>query len=610
MADQGPGLEEKPARFKIQIIDDEPIMLKNMAVYMEDSGFEVIQSIDGKSGLETFVAHQPDLVLLDLRMPGMDGLEVLSVLKKRSPDTPVIVVTGEGGMGDAVSALRLGAYDFITKPILDMAILEHSAREALEKSRLVYENRKYRKFLEHEIEKRTWELQESQKRLAEIIDRFQGFIYIISKDYKIVFMNRKMELYYKDEVKDQYCYQVLFSNSQPCPWCPMEKVERRHVVRYEVQSPKNKKWYHVTSSKVAAHDTADFSFQFIVTDITRQKEKEQQIKGNEIRLKNENLRLKSTLKKSSGLGIIVGNSRAMQTVYEEILKAADSDANVIVYGDSGTGKELVAKTIHQLSSRGKEDYVTVNCGAVPDNLIESEFFGYKKGAFTGADVDKQGYLAAANNGTLFLDEIGELGKQMQVKLLRALEGGHYTPIGSSESKNADVRIIAATNRNLEKEVSKGSFRSDFFYRIHIIPIHIPPLKKRKEDLPLLIQHFIQMFSDDSTIRMIPDHIIEKMVNYDWPGNVRELQNAVQQYLTLQKMEFLELEHEKTPVMKEYMTQSKPPGQFTTLTDQMRFVEKQIVRECLEKNKWHKSKTANELGIDRRSLFRKIKALGL
>lgn len=595
---------------KIQIIDDEPIMLKNMTVYFEDSGFEVIQSIDGKTGLETFVSQQPDLVLLDLRMPGMDGLEVLSVLKKRSPDTPVIVVTGEGGMGDAVSALRLGAYDFITKPILDMALLEHSVNEALEKSRLVYENRKYRKFLEHEIEKRTYELQESQKRLAEIIDRFSGFIYIISKDYKIEFMNQKMERYYKDVVKDQFCYEALFGNEKPCEWCPMEKVEKRHVVRYEVQSPRNNKWYHVTSSNITSPETNERAFQFIVTDISLQKEKEQKIKGNELRLKNENIRLKSTLKNTSGLGIIVGKSHAMQNVYEEILKAADSDANVIVYGDSGTGKELVAKTIHQLSSRGKEEYLTVNCGAIPDNLIESEFFGYKKGAFTGADTDKQGYLATANNGTLFLDEIGELGKQMQVKLLRALEGGQYTPIGSSEPQSADVRIIAATNRNLEKEMSKGSFRTDFFYRIHIIPIHIPPLKDRKEDLPLLIQHFIQMFSDDSTIRMIPDHIIERMVAYDWPGNVRELQNAVQQYLTLEKMEFLELSHEPMPKIKEFKAQSLLPGKSMTLTEQIQQVEKQIIQECLEQNKWHKTKTANQLGIDRRSLFRKIKALGL
>ncbi|MCP3900725.1 MAG: sigma-54-dependent Fis family transcriptional regulator [Desulfobacteraceae bacterium] len=595
---------------KIQIIDDEPIMLKNMTVYLEDSGFSIIQSSDGKSGLETFSRLKPDLVLLDLRMPGMDGLEVLSILKKQSPATPVIVVTGEGGMGDAVSALRLGAYDFITKPILDMALLEHSAREALEKSRLVHENKKYRKFLEQEIEKRTHDLQESRKRLAEIIDRFQGFIYIISKDYKIEFMNQKMITYYGTKINDRPCYEVIFANDAPCTWCPMKKVQKKNIIRYEVKSPLNSRWYNVTSSKISTLDTDDYSFQFIVADITQQKEKEEKIKGNETRLKKENTRLKSTLKQTSGLGIIVGRSYTMQKVFEDILKAAESDANVIIYGDSGTGKELAAKTIHQLSSREEENYVTVNCGAIPDNLIESEFFGYKKGAFTGAEMDKQGYLAAANNGTLFLDEVGELGKIMQVKLLRAVEGGHYMPIGSNESKKANIRIIAATNRNLEDELAKGTFRQDFFYRIHIIPIYMPALKDRKKDLPLLIQHFIQMFSDDKVIRMIPDHIVEKMLAYDWPGNVRELQNAVQQYLTLQKMEFMEVSQDKKSMVKEVNPLPTVFPSNATLSDRMQHIEKDFIRQSLEKHKWHKTKTAQELGIDRRSLFRKIKTYGL
>ena len=595
---------------KILIIDDEPIMLENMAVYLEDSGFSVIKALNGKAGLELFISQQPDLVLLDLRMPGMDGLEVLSRLKKRSPDTPVIVVTGEGGMGDAVSALRLGAYDFITKPLLDMALFEHSVREALEKSNLVLENRKYRKFLEYSVEKRTLELKENQKRLSEIIDRFHGFIYIVTKDYKFEFMNRKMSDYYGKDATNKYCYQVIFGVNEPCKECPMEEVLRNQSVKYEKYNPNHTRWYDMTSFRVFNADMGEYSFQFIATDITKQKAKEEKIKGNEIRLKKENIRLKSTLRHTSGLGTIVGKSQAMETVYEEILKAADSDANVIIYGESGTGKELVAKTIHQLSSRGENDYVTVNCGAIPDSLFESEFFGYKKGAFTGADMDKQGYLAAANHGTLFMDEIGELSKILQVKLLRAMEGGQYTPIGSSAVKEADIRIIAATNRNLEIEMSKDNFRKDFFYRIHIIPIYLPAIRDRKEDLPLLIQHFIQLFSDDNAIRMIPDHIVEKMVAYDWPGNVRELQNAVQQYLTLQKMEFLEVGRDENNLIREL---SPAPVDFSSkdsLTQRMQQVEKQIIKHLLEQNKWHKTKTAQDLGIDRRSLFRKIKLFGL
>jgi DNA-binding NtrC family response regulator len=595
---------------KILIIDDEPIILENMAVYLEDSGFSIITCQDGKSGLEAFTSQQPDLVLLDLRIPEMDGLEVLSRLKKRSPETPVIVVTGEGGMGDAVSALRLGAYGFITKPVFDMALLEHNVKEALEKAKLVLENKKYRKFLEHEVEKRTQDFQESKRRRLDIIDRFHGFIYIVKRDYKFEFMNQKMVAYYGKNAKNKYCYQVIFGVDEPCKDCPMDEVLEKQTLKYEKFNPRYQRWYDMTSFRIFDLDQGEYSFQFIAIDITRQKEKEEKIKDSEIRLKQENIRLKSTLKNSSGLGIIIGNSQAMQKVYVEILKAAESDANVIIYGDSGTGKELVAKTIHQLSSRGENNYVTVNCGAIPHNLLESEFFGYKKGAFTGADRDKKGYLAAANHGTLFMDEIGELSKIMQVKLLRALEGGQYTPIGCNTANKADVRIIAATNRNLEKELSNDNFRKDFFYRIHIIPIYIPALKDRKKDLPLLIQHFIQMFSDDKAIRMIPDHVVEKMLTYDWPGNVRELQNAVQQYLTLQKMEFIDIGQDENNLVKSIDPTSYNFSSAETLTLQIQQVEKEIIMRCLEKNKWHKTKTAQELGIDRRSLFRKIKAFGL
>ena len=186
-----------------------------------------------------------------------------------------------------------------------------------------------------------------------------------------------------------------------------------------------------------------------------------------------------------------------------------------------------------------------------------------------------------------------------------MEGGQYTPIGSSTAQKAEVRIIAATNRNLERELANGNFRKDFFYRIHVIPIYLPVLKDRKEDLPLLIQHFIQLFSDDKAIRMIPDHILEKMVAYDWPGNVRELQNAVQQYLTLQKMEFIDIGQDENNRVKELDPTSRDFSSTHTLTQRIQQVEKQIILQCLEKNKWHKTKTALELGIDRRSLFRKV-----
>jgi DNA-binding NtrC family response regulator len=595
---------------KLLIIDDDPTMLEEIRVYFDGRGFSVFTAVDGEYGIAAFSEHQPDLVMLDLKLPGMNGLDVLANLKEISPDTPVIVVTGEGSMRDVVSALRLRAHDFITKPIQDMALLEHCVREALEKFELVVENRKYRRYLEQEIENRTLDMEDSRKRLLEIIDRFHGFIYIVRPDYTFEFMNRKMRSYYGRDAENKFCYQVIFGADEPCDDCHMEEILQKQAIQYEKYNPHYSRWYDMTCFRVFNADTGEYSFQFVAVDITKLKAKEAKFKGNEIRLKKENIRLKATLRQAPGLGAIVGKSTAMQEVYEQILKAAESDANVIVYGDSGTGKELVAQMIHQLSARGENGYVPVNCGAIPDNLFESEFFGYKKGAFTGADMDKDGYLAAANKGTLFLDEIGELNKMMQVKLLRAMEGGRYTPIGSSVSCSADVRIIAATNRNLEEEMHKGRFRQDFFYRIHVVPIHIPPLRERKEDLPLLIQHFVQMFSDEKTIRMIPDYVVERMLAYDWPGNVRELQNAVQQYITLQKMEFIGSGPGKAGGAQELNASSSGPESGENLAQRLQKLEKQIIRQCLEKNRWHKTNTARELGMDRRSLFRKIQNYGL
>jgi len=207
-------------------------------------------------------------------------------------------------------------------------------------------------------------------------------------------------------------------------------------------------------------------------------------------------KMRSSIMNRYRFGQIIGKGPAMQKVYKLISKAAASDVNVVVYGESGTGKELVARAIHDMSDRRDRAFVPVNCRAIPHTLIESELFGYKKGAFTGANMDKHGYLDLAEGGTLFLDEVGELGVNMQVKLLRAIDGGGYFPVGSNKTKNSDFRIIAATNRNLRDQVNRGVIREEFFYRIHVIPITLPPLRDRKEDIPLLIDHFLQLYNNN------------------------------------------------------------------------------------------------------------------
>jgi transcriptional regulator with PAS, ATPase and Fis domain len=301
----------------------------------------------------------------------------------------------------------------------------------------------------------------------------------------------------------------------------------------------------------------------------------------------------------------------MHAVYQSILKAAESGANVIIYGESGSGKELVAKTIHRLSDRGDKAFVPVNCGAIPDRLFESEFFGYKKGAFTGADQDKEGFLTAAEGGTLFLDEVGEVPPGMQVKLLRAIDGGGFTPLGSHQTVPTDIRIMAATNRDLQGLVAEGRFRKDFYYRIHVVPISLPPLRDRREDIPLLIHHFLQLLSRPGQRQSIPDKIIQSMQAYHWPGNVRELQNAVQQYMALQDVDVIgKLPAQAEPIEPDESDVQGLMAPRSTLNTAVKRFEKRYIEMLLHEHQWHRTRVASLLGVDRRTLFRKIKSLGI
>ncbi len=377
---------------------------------------------------------------------------------------------------------------------------------------------------------------------------------------------------------------------------------------------KQGKWRWIMSrGKVVDKDENGNPVRMIGThvDITDRKLNEEALRLSEAHLREENIRLKSSFKGSNHFGDIIGKSKKMHEVYEIILKAALSNANVIIYGESGTGKELVAKTIHDLSNRGHRKFVTVHCGAIPENLIESEFFGYKRGAFTGANIDKLGYLDCADGGTLFLDEVGEIDLIMQVKLLRAIEGGEYTPIGSNEIKKSDIRIIAATNRDLKNSVEKGNMREDFYYRIHIIPVHLPPLRERKEDIPLLIQHFLQTYCEDKNIPAISENIMKSMLSYDWPGNVRELQNTIHRYITLKEIDFTDIPQSKQTEPKiipdDLIFQD---SRNLELRVAMENFEKKYIEKSLQEHQWNRSKVASILGINRRTLFRKMKNFGM
>ena len=626
---------------RVLVIDDEEIVRDSVSTYLQDSGFTVEQAADGVQGLDRFRASRPDVVLLDLRMPRMDGLEVLEAVAADLDEVPVIVVTGAGVLQDAVTALRLGAFDFVTKPIVDMAVLEHAVRRALERNRLLEENRRYQAHLEDEIRRRTADLhqrteqllatnaelkkevairektaaalKQNEARLAEIVSIFAGFIYTCDTTFKLDFVNRRLADHVGGDVAGKRCHLTLYGLEQPCPWCRHTDVFNAQTAHTEFYNERDGRWYDAVQAPVFDAEGRVSHLQAVVLDITKRKTTEDWLRQREADLAAKNRRLKTSLRTASRFGRIIGKSQAMQEVYENILKAAESNAHVIIYGDSGTGKELVAKTIHDLSDRGSNKFVTVHCGAIPDNLIESEFFGYLKGAFTGADQDKPGYLDAADHGTLFMDEVGELNLTMQVKLLRAIEGGGYTPIGGSEVKQADLRIVAATNRNLRSSIESGRFRKDFFYRIHILPIHLPPLKSRIEDIPLLVNHFVNDFPHGDKLPVVPQRVIAAMQRYAWPGNVRELQNTVQRYITLGEIDFLDIPPETGGDHPPRGVDTAPllPDRWDlSLSDAVSAFEKAYIERLLQKHQWHRSRVAELLGVDRRTLFRKMKGHGL
>jgi len=326
-------------------------------------------------------------------------------------------------------------------------------------------------------------------------------------------------------------------------------------------------------------------------------------------LRQENIILRSGVKDRYRFGAIIGKSPAMQEVYERILRAATSDTHVILVGESGTGKELVAREIHERSPRRDRAFVPVHCGAIPEGLVESEFFGHKRGAFTGATADKTGILDAAHRGTLFLDEVGEISPSMQVKLLRAVGEGGFTPLGSSEVRRPDLRIIAATHRDLAEMVRSGRMRQDFYYRIGVIPIRLPPLRERKEDLPLLIQHF---WEEQGTVQEAPPltgKVFDALIGHDWPGNIRELQNVLHRYRTLRKIDFMRggtpPADRKPEEPVEESTQDIPP-----LRSAVREVEKRLILRSLDLYRWHRGKVASRLGIDPKTLLKKMRDYGI
>jgi two-component system nitrogen regulation response regulator NtrX len=444
---------------RILIVDDEPGIRGSLSGVLQDEGYEVDAVGDGETCLTRLIERSFDVVLLDIWLPGMDGMETLTRIQEVPfTDRPmVIMISGHGSIETAVKATKLGAYDFIEKPLT--------------------------------IEKVT----------------------------------------------------VLVKNA-----CQQRRLER------EVER----------------------------------------------------------LKEADGNRRIIGGSVPMKALRQQLALMAGTNGRVLIYGESGTGKELVAHAIHENSARSADPFVEVNCAAIPEELIESELFGHRKGSFTGATEDKVGKLKKADCGTLFLDEVGDMSLKTQAKVLRALEEQRFEPVGAHESMTVDVRIVAATNKNLEEEISRGNFREDLFYRLNVIPFYVPPLRERVEDIALLADHFIKEFTTAYGRRPkeLTPEAYKILQEYAWPGNVRELKNLMERIVIMNPQVRIDARH--MPLHPVRRSADRIPERFGSLQEVREAAEREYILKKLEDTQGNVTRTAELLGLERSNLYRKMKSLGI
>jgi two-component system nitrogen regulation response regulator NtrX len=445
-------------RAHLLIVDDEAGIRESLSSILREEGYHVEAVGSAEEALDRAAAGDLELMLLDVWLPGMDGLEALSRLQATPRPPAVIMISGHGTIETAVRATKLGAFDFIEKPLsLEKIIV--LVRNAIQQRRLLEENLLLRTELSH---------------------------------------------------------------------------------RYQV----------------------------------------------------------------------IGNSVPMKALRQQIAVTAPTNGRVLIYGESGTGKELVAHALHAASLRTKGPFVEVNCAAIPEELIESELFGHLKGSFTGATEDKTGKFEKADSGTLFLDEIGDMSLRTQSKVLRVLEEQRFEPVGSNETMHVDVRVIAATNKNLEQEIARGSFRQDLFYRLNVIPFFVPPLRDRKEDIPTLAKYFLRDFSSayGKNTRELSDPAMEILVRYPWPGNVRELRNLVERLVIVCPHPRIEPHHLPPELFRGAAESPNQP--YSTLHEARSAYEREFILRKLQEHRWNMTQTATALGLERSHLYRKMKSLGI
>jgi len=617
---------ENPSRKDtVLIVDDSPENIQVLSHLLYGENFNIAIALSGREALDIVARNPPDFILLDIMMPGMDGFEVCERLKQMPEicKIPVIFVTGKAQPEDIVKGFELGAVDYIAKPFNSTELLSRvaihlelkQARDQLncQRRQLATQHQELQELYalkEQDFSNALRAGEEQYRRLAENMADGVG----IFQRGKIVFANSALSnmLGYAPErvfaidplclLREDYreAYARKFMTANPAADSSLWQAPYLTADGQEI-------WVEIRHNAVEWEGSPGMLF--IARDITIQKLRDIENEQEKARLESVAVTLLDTMKDRYRFGDIIGKSLVMQEVYELILRAAASDVNVVIYGESGTGKELVAWTIHYLSRRKDRVFAPINCGAITETLFESEFFGHRKGAFTGASEKQFGSFSHADGGTLFLDEVGELSLAMQVKLLRALAVGEYKPVGQDAVKKADVRILAATNRKLTELVSRGTMREDFFFRLHVLAITIPPLRNRRDDILLLVDHFLAQYGAGLTKTELPGTVIEQLYHYDWPGNVRELQNVLQRYLTTRQLDFADFGRAPHALQR---ADDDPESNGTdwNLRTAMNAHEKQYILHALEHHRWHKGHTAAALHIGQKTLYRKMKQHGL
>jgi len=619
---------------KVLFIDDEEGIRKIFSILLRKEGYQVFTAESGEEGLKIFEQEMPPIVITDIKMPGMDGIEVLRRVKEINPETEVIIITGHGDMDSAIEALKLDASDFLPKPVKDEALLV-ALKRAQEKLELRRKLKEYTHNLEDLVRKRTEELQRAQEQIKTFYEVSRYISENTSLKETIDFILKKI----KEMVNYDYVLPLIF-NSKKDNFISIEGYDSPNILgnwtqTYSIASMTEpmdmeqwrskklpltgplKKFSYIASIPIvkekevmgsiilASYNSGSFSAQnmrFIYLMLS-------QTSGviRRIILQDEQLeRLHNQIKMLSGYGDIIGKDPKMQRIYQLILDIAPSNATVLIQGESGTGKELVARAIHMNSPRKDKPFVVVNCSAYPQTLIESELFGYEKGAFTGATQRKLGRFEIAHEGTIFLDEVSEIPLPSQVKILRFLQFQEFERLGGTETTKVNVRVIAATNKDLNEEVKKGNFREDLYYRLNVIPINLPPLRERKGDIPILVEYFLKRLSTQSgkEIKELSPSAMQSLINYNWPGNVRELENVLEYAFVLTKGKVIEAKALPPALRSSGISWNK--DKIASLEDN----EKKFLIEMLNEFSWNKLQVAKRLGISRSTLYAKLKKYNL